>query len=373
VVTTFPWQVSVHVAGVALDTSIIPVPLEVTHGRSSGGTQPDAPVCSFLFDGPEPPGQEGDEVTVADWGSPRFYGRIVSVEAFEFGGQIVRWQVRAVGGQARLGVTPVLLTRPAESDVARVQAIATAAGVIINVAGTPGVTLAADAIDRSALAALHQVCESSAGLIWQSRDGALWYGAADHREPEPVAVVPAGAILDGVKWRRDLDAIVNHVTVKWGPEGAQTQNTHRDDASITRWGLRHVDITTLCADQVNADQLALMVLARRKNPFWTMPGIVLPMDAMTAVDRESVQSLEVGTGVLLPIGLQPDRTPAPVAAWTVEGWQEQWDESGHTLVLAVTDRARSSAAGLRTWETAALGTWADWAAGSWLDQLVEVA
>jgi len=39
----------------------------------------------------------------------------------------------------------------------------------------------------------------------------------------------------------------------------------------------------------------------------------------------------------------------------------------------VTDRARSSAAGLRTWETAALGTWADWAAGSWLDQLVEVA
>jgi hypothetical protein len=304
---------------------------------------------------------------------PRFTGTITGLAAVEQGGQVTGWDVRATGTQARLGVTPVLLDRPAETDVARVQAIATAAGTPLTVAGTPGVTLAADTIDRDALSALHQVCESSAGMIWQARDGGIWYGAADHRDQPPTSLLPAGAVVDGITWDEDIEGIVNHVTVKWGPENAQQQNTHRDQPSIDRWGMRHADVNTMCADQVNADQLGLLILARRKDPYFRMPGVLLDVDALSVVDFTTATMLEVSTPVLLPVLPTPSPTPAQPTGWVVEGWVERWTVDGHWMQLAVSDAARSISSGLRSWADVAGQPWSVWAAGSWLEQLVEVA
>lgn len=393
---------TIAIDGTPLDPCNVFRPLTITHGRSGISYQPDAPTAEFEYLGPTAPGTIGQILTVeADYPdhdgalwvdnrfrwtdpgiswtgiarrSPRFIGPITGIEAVESLGTVGVYRVRATGALARLGVTPVSLTRPAETDTDRVAAILDAAGVDYQIDGPPGLTLAADTIDRDALAAVHQVCESAAGLFWQARDGRLHYGTMTHREGPAAHVLPCRVLEDGVSWVNDLEMVTNHVTVFHGPEDNQTQETHRDDASISMWGLRHVDVTTLAADAAEARLLALTILARRAQPWWRMPGVIVDNDALSLAEQRAVLDVDVSTGVFLPVNTVPDATPAEARAWTVEGWVEEWTEDGgHLTQLSVTDRGHGNVgAGLRTWAEVAAEDWQHWAEGTWLTQLVKV-
>jgi hypothetical protein len=303
----------------------------------------------------------------------RFVGRITSLTARETLGAVQEWDVQATGDLARLGFLHVLLDRPQETDTARVAAIAAAAGVTINIKGVAGITLVADLIDRDALGALHEVCASSGGLLWQDRTGALWYGTLNHRETAPEGVLPACAILDGITWNNDLDLLTNLVVLRWGPKESQTQDTFRDDVSIAQWGTFGVDITTLAADRTQAGVLGQLILARRAQPHWRMPGVLFRYGDGADADAETVAALEVSDAVLVPVTTTPGPTPATLTPWLVEGWVEQWDDSGHTTQFALTDAARSTTAGIRTWDELRAETWDHWRQGSWLHQVVEVS
>lgn len=389
---------------VVLDTCRVLRPMQITHGRARLDVQPDAPVLEFQWDGPDLPMSAGDPITVhasipmwgpalyddptvpydspnhlwdgaTVWEAPRFTGHITSPTAVESGGNIIGWQVRAVGRQARLGFTPIVADRPIESDTARVAAIAARAGVTIRIVGQPGPNLAADTIDTDALAALHQVCQSSGGILWQQPDGTLTYGSADHREQPVAAALPCQAILDGLSWDQTVDDIINHVTCTWGPENAQQQVTHRDDQSIARpWGLRHVDVRTICADESSSEQLGLLILARRAWPYWRTPDVIVAPEDLTDPDLRALHALDTSRLVVVPIPTEPGPTPSPPTIAVVEGWVETWNDDGHWVQLALSDHARWVATGLRTWATKRDGgTWADWATGSWLEQLIEGA
>lgn len=398
------WQYTITVAGHPVNVCDALTPLTITHGRVAAGTQPDAPSCTFDWDADQPPGALGDPIqvsaTIVDEGptwvydapdnytydsaafvydnlwaapaGPRFTGRIHQLEAVEADGIITGYRVTCVGGQADWGYKHLTATRPQETDVARVQAIAAAAGTTVTVLGSQTIMLSADTQDTTALAWWQDVCASSGGLLWQARDGGIRYGAADHRRTNPLGILPCEDIADGLTWTLDMDAVLNHLTVSWGPEGSQTQNTHRDDPSIARWGERHADVPTVCASQADADQLALLILARRAQPYWIMPGVTVDATAAARPVRQLLARLEVGSIILVPIPTNPG--PVPVTSygsWLVEGWTETADIDGHTyLQLHLTDAARWVTTRLRTWQEAKSATWGQEAAGSWLDALI---
>jgi hypothetical protein len=386
---------TLYVNGTPVDGSLVFLPITITHGRSSTYAQPDAPSIDFETWGPTPVCQVGDLIEftaarpdavwrdpAAQWGDPevtwagatpettipppgalaqtavRFTGTVSSVTAVEAVGDVESWSVRAVGPLARLGRIKVSLDRPDETDSARVAAIAQDAGVVITILGNPSLTLAADSIDRDALAAIHEVCESTGGLFWQARNGDLFYGTANHRSGQVSDTLPAQTILDGIDWTQDTAQIVNHVTITWPSQPAQQspnahageteQETYSDPDSIAAWGQRHAEANTLCADADEAGLLALTILARRADPYWNMPGVLIPMMDLNPVPLKVVAGLEVSDGVLVPVDTNPTPTPAPVNQWAVEGWAEQWTEDGERwMQLALSDWARSSSAILR--------------------------
>jgi hypothetical protein len=397
-------NVTVLIGGATADPCRVLLPVEIRHGRSGVDYQPDAPDATFDWDGATPPGLLGDTVAILhtyttyqsvrdDYATytdvlaayptygallagnrqpVRFAGTITSLDAIEERGVVTRYRVQATGVQAQLGFTPVLLSRPVETDVERVQAIAAAAGVTIGIVGTAGITLAADEIDRDALAALHEVCVNSGGLLWQTPGGAIMYGPLNHREHPPVATVPCGHLLDGVEWRQDLELVINHVVLKWGDP--ETQDTFRDDTSIDQWGMRHIELATKAADRTQAGVLGALIIARRAWPYWRTPGVLVDMNNDADPTTFAVADLDVSDKILVPVSTDPGPLPAPVVEWLVEGWVETYTAGGHDLQLALTDAARSTTSGVRNWaEQRAGGTWDHWRAGSWLDQLVEVA
>lgn len=392
------------IAGQEMDIGNVPVPLTITHGRSSAATQPDAPDCQFSWLHIDPPGAIGDTVVVSAslldsgltwiydapnnymydspdyvWDNawtldvgPRFVGRMSGLAAREVDGRIVEWAVRCVGEQGTIARLDVLADRPAETDVARVQAIAAAAGFPITIDGTPGLTLAADTLDRgSALDAIQEICESSGGLVWQDKAGRMHYGTADHRQADPTWTLSAGAIVDGLQWRSDIESLINHITLRWGPEGAQSEHTISEAGSMAMpWGKRHVDVTTLAATQADADQLGALILARRAWPFWLMDTVMADGRHADRPDTITLTHIDVGTIILIPAPTEPDTTPSEWTAWVVEGWTETATESGAELQLSVSDAARWGQTRLRTWQEARGYTWAQEAAGTWLDALI---
>jgi hypothetical protein len=398
-----PFSVFVRVAGVDLDHCGVALPLEITHGRSATDSQPDAPVCTFTYLGDTPPGVVGDvvEVEVAgaadgEWADPdvlwtdvnvswqgivgrslRFTGHITSLRAIEVNGEIEAWSAVAIGPLARLGRVPVDLSRPEETDVDRVAAIAADAGVTVQVVGTPGPTLVADNINRDALGALHEVAASSGALVWQQRDGTITYGTMYRHDEMPQWRIACPMVLDGVEWTRDSATVVNHITVIYGVEQnppAQAMNeqqeTFRDDPSIAEWGYRHLDLQTLCADLSDATLLATAVLARRAQPRWVMPGVVVLRDNATDAEWVPVAQLDFGHTALIDVTEAPAPTPGLMTPWTVEGWVELWEPSGRRIQLALSEHRLGAP---RTWDDARQDTWEFWATNhSWLTALVEV-
>lgn len=397
--------VTVKIAGTVADPCKIILPLQITHGRSGVGTQPDAPSASLTWDGADCPWQLGDTfvvwaesqydpatydsptVTYDDPGAlydddgtgllsiPRFVGVIAGLRARSAAGQVFAWELEGIGHLARLGTVNVLAERPQETDTARVQALCAAAGVPVRVVGNPGVQLAADSVDRDLLAALHEIAGSTGGLVWQALDGMLTYGTADHREvnAEPIGVLACEGIDAALVWNSDVESIVNSVTVSWGPEEAPTQVTHSIAESIAEpWGLRHIDVRTLCAAEPDAEQLALLILARRAWPYWAHSELVAYPEEVSGFDQRVLMAMDIGTPVLVPIPDDPGPTPTDFETAVTEGWIETWAAQGHILQLALSDQRRWVTTSLRNWgEKRDGGDWAHWAAGTWLDQLVK--
>lgn len=395
------WPVTITVASIALDPCRVALPVEITHGRSAVGSQPDAPTLSFTWLGSTPPGVIGDPVTLGEqitWlpatydsetvdyddsaavydddGTglqvrTRFVGSIASLTANEADGFPASWQVECVGVQARLGFVPVTSARPQETDIARVQALAAAAGVPVRVLGSDTITLAALSIDGNALEVLHDVCESSAGLLWQSPDGTLTYGTAQHRAlTTPLGLLPCEAIASGLVWAEAVESIVNEVTVKSSAGGSTTQ---RDAASIAKpWKLRHTDVDTDCASMSDLQALALVIIARRAWPYWGTPQALVYGHKLDAEGARLVSLLDVSTAVLAPFESAPGAVPSGPTPAMVEGWVETWDGLRHTVQVALSDTARWVATRDRTYtEIEALGTYTDLLAqGSYIDILV---
>lgn len=523
---------TIYVNDVAIDGGNVPLPVRVTHGRSAIDVQPDSPTLEFEWWGESPPCVVGDRVRIgteggnapASWRDPRvtwtdpsiswkglpmaatavggprlgqvwtrFVGRATAIVSTETLGDLVSWKITCVGYQARLGYRHIEMERPAESDIARVQAIAAKIGVTINIVGTQSLMLAIDHIDTDALSAIQEVCKATGGIFWQAVNGTFWYGTSNHRNLATKFILPASIILDGVEWTEDSSEIINDlhiiypapplspipVTGQWnvaedadtgiapGPgnakfnEGLSSATTMtisktnaagqdmkatlrqmksgstmklidasipgqsswynvndtaldngayfqiaieyldeteagepepgltdfyienrvqeetnsilmKDAASVSKWGTRNLRVETIVLDEANANILGLLILARRSQPYWVMPGVLIPYEDVNDSQFAALQQLEVSTGVLVPINSSPSGTPAPTDEWAVEGFVEEWRQDGYWMQLALSDWARTSVSVIKSWQYVKDHlTWQQATAKTWLGQIVE--
>jgi hypothetical protein len=156
-------------------------------------------------------------------------------------------------------------------------------------------------------------------------------------------------------------------------QGGERQETFSDTESMAQWGERHIEFSTLCNDADEASLLALTILARRAQPYWAMPGVLVPYEELSPAEVEAMQSLEVSVGILAPMPTGPGPVPSTLGQWAVEGWVEEWREDGYWAQLSLSDWARSSSAAIRLYSELLLLTYAEAVVKTYRELLVEVA
>lgn len=229
-----------------IDPANIALPLRITMGRSNTLVQPDAPTLTFDYLDTTVPVAMGSKVRVTldlpahgvdtswgdgvdawgaqltSWGGEdigtidRYLGTVTAMRAVEADGVVTGWTIEATGIAAQLGNTRVDLSRPAETDIQRIEAIAAAAGVEVEIVGNDSCNLVADNIHRDALSAMHEVCISSGGIVVQVRDGRIAYGTRSHRDIDATQTIPASTIMDEIEWLQSQTEVLNHIVVGWG-------------------------------------------------------------------------------------------------------------------------------------------------------------
>jgi hypothetical protein len=197
-------------------------------------------------------------------------------------------------------------------------------------------------------------------LIDAAQDNGTWFTmAVDFNEDSAAGVPSKGAACI--------------ITFDSREQFETEQETFHDDASIAQWGFYGVEIQTLVANEEQASLLALTILSRRAQPYWLMPGVLVPYEDLSIADMVSLQNLDVSVGILAPVPDAPASTPSPLGQWAVEGYVEEWREDGYWTQLSISDWARSSSSMVRTYGSVRDGlNYGQAAAKTYQQLLVEV-
>lgn len=199
--------------------------------------------------------------------------------------------------------------RPAETDHARVAAIAKAAGVTIQVDGKDTTNLLADEnpTTTTAWAALQKVATDCGAIVYCDRLGALHYSCWDDKG-KPVDIPGDTVLLESLTMQAELGSVVNQVKVEYGPpdeKGKRAAATATDQDSITRFGVVDRSFTTRLADQADAQTMANQVVKQAGFPTWNTPSATVTFLGAPDAVVAQVAPLELQDKVLLgpmPIG-----------------------------------------------------------------------
>lgn len=230
---------------------------------------------------------DGDTLT-------RFTGRISAVDYRP--GEAAITAVDASEALTRIDLTE--WQRPAETDHARVQAIAEACGVTITIQGKDTTNLLAD--DQpigtaTAWSLLQRIAQDCGAVVYVDRAGTLTYSCWDDKG-QAVVVPGDTVILDSLQMQSELGGIVNQATVRYGvkdDKGNQPQIVVRDEDSIRDYGVVDKAFTTRLADQADAQTMANQVVKQAARPTWNMPRCTVTFLGAPDVVVSQVAPMEV--------------------------------------------------------------------------------
>lgn len=236
----------------------------------------------------------------------RFTGRISAIDYTP--GEASVTAVDASEALTRLDL--VDWQRPAETELARVQAIAAAAGVTIQVDGTARSNLLADDQPSTVTAwqALQKVATDCGGVVFVDREGVIHYRAWG--TPGESITVPGDLVLlESIRTEAELGSVVNQCTVAYGPKddkGKQPEVTATDADSVQRFGTVDKRYLTRLADQADAQTMADQIVKQAGYPTWNMPTATVTFLGAEDTDIALVAPVELQDACLL--------TPLPIGA-----------------------------------------------------------
>jgi hypothetical protein len=375
--------------GASADLSCLVDEVGIVHGRDDTTGQPNASAATIDFtatpDDPLPAVVDVGAVvvvnTTTEQGSAtRFTGRVTDV--------VLGWDdagtdtpSAGVGQITCVGMLADLARRvvgdnpwPVEKDGVRVARIADLAGIPLDPRWSdPGtVNLVPRDVDRTdALSVIHDAAESAGGMLWQTRAGDIRYADADHRRgAAPSLDLDACDVLVTPSWVRNLDGLVNAVSIGYGvePEGGGDQPRYvaEDATSIARFGRYAISPTTELAALADATAMGQLLLVRNSSPVWVMSSLPVDVGSLNADETEALLALDLHDLVRLTGMPAIGTAPTSSALW-VEGWKERLAYGVHELELAISGYCRTSPpprwddlAPTWTWDTAPPAlTWND--------------
>lgn len=370
--------VGVHAVTVgATDISCLVDQLAIRHGRSDTTAQPEptSATVDVSWNAAEESLPAALEVgaalkvttTLAGVTRTRFTGRVTDVtlgwdDAGTDTPTTQQGQVQAVATLADLGRRVVGDTPfPVENDAQRVARVANLVGMPLDpFVSDPGtVAIRARDIDaQPALQVMRGVAESARGILWQAVTGDLRYTDSGHRARVAVGLeLDACDVLVTPAWVRNLDGVVNQVTVGYGVgagSGAQPTVTAANPSSQARWGLYAYSSQTELNAAADAQTVADLLMRRNYQPIWILSAIPVDVAGLSAADTDRLLSLDMSDLVHLT-GLPPiGYAPTEVYSW-VEGWTETLAYGTHDLELVLSDYCRTSA--LTRWDDHTTYTW----------------
>lgn len=212
---------------------------------------------------------------------------------------------------------------------------------------------------QRALDLAQSVADDGAGILWETRDGALSYADADHRKstPRSLAVESCDVLLAPV-YSRTVAGLINDVSIGYGvaSEGSeQARYAQRNDKSIARYGLFSLSAATQLASATDAAERASVLVGRSATPAWNVSN--LPLDLRLLDDATTQVLLGLDMHDLAGLLDLPSGAPDESSLW-VEGWTEHLAHDVHEMVLAVSAYCRTSpppewdeAKATETWDT----------------------
>lgn len=262
----------------------------------------------------------------------RFTGRISAIDYVP--GEAAITAVDASEALTRLDL--VEWQRPAETEMARIQAIATAAGVTIQVDGQARSALLPDdqPTTTTAWAALQKVAQDCGGVVYVDRTGVLHYrawGATSTQVDVPGELV----LLESIRTQAELGSVVNQVSVQWGPKGTdgkQPEATASDPESVARFGVVDRRFTTRLATEADAVTMARQVVAQAGYPTWNMPSATATFLGASDANISQVAPVELQDSVFispLPIGAPFLDYQALVLGYTERLQRDDWQLQLH--------------------------------------------
>lgn len=206
--------------------------------------------------------------------STRFTGIITAIDVLP-----ATITITAVSMSERL--TRVLIDPsgwPQEPEIARVQRIASAAGVSVLTSGTSTATVAAKRATENpapAWALLVEVANDCDAVLYATRTGEVMYRTRNATGGTTTDLANAATLLDGLQFTTEIGAVVNSVTVEYGPPDARAKATAEDADSIAKYGKRDRSLSSVLALATDANALAARILAHYKDPVWHMPTVTV--------------------------------------------------------------------------------------------------
>ena len=408
---TAPTITSVTINGVDLDLDDVILDVIVTHGR---GAITDAASPSTLDMRIFATGQItvpytlGQSVNVKADTVDRFTGAITDMAishatTINNNPPMTIIDVTAVGLLANLSRFFSDTTRPEEVLQDRVDAILTATGLTYSAQADPDYllleVLAADAVLEDARTQLDVLNDWTGGTLYDKPDGTVVFESYTRRgynyatatwddmpydwdnttgdwanqeaagSAAPTAVtLPVTAVVWEPRWQATASTIINDVTVSYGTADPQDVFNQVDAVSVAAFGSRAVTINTGLADLDDASNRASLVLTAQATERWTLGGVEILMETLSAPELAEVMNLTSGDRVIVT-GLP---TPGPITEFlgVLEGWTETYTIDGYRLTLALSDPRYSYA--MLEWDGAGAADWANVPiATTWSDVILQ--
>lgn len=284
----------------------------------------------------------------------RFVGRVADIsQGWDDAGEDTpdrpNSQVIAVGYMADLGRRVVgEAPWPQQLDGARVAAVLSAAGVVLNpVTSDPGTVqiLARDVDSQPALEVAQGTAGSAGGVVWATRAGDIRYADANHRYGTTAKMeLDACDVLVTPTWKRTTEGLINNVSIGYGVAadgGEQPRYVDERADSIEAYGEYGFTVATELAALADAAAMGQSLLVSNRAPVWIMSELPVDVGGLNDADTAALLSLEMHDLISL-IGL-PAAGSAPTSAYLwVEGMAEELEYGFHGLTLVVSGYCRTA-------------------------------
>lgn len=357
------------VGGVYLDLGDVDYSVQVQHGRNDVTSSPEASSCQIVVYGADGVAADiGDSLYIEAYGFARFTGNVTDLNITHLSSNppTAVTTIIGMGNLAKLGQAVTGYGGyPHESAFDRADTILTDGGIAYINGGNTALEIheitSANENPQSCYDALAQLASWSGATFFDTPEGLIafedygnrgitafsgtwaaltesWstYNQAWNSFPTDQAAFsfPTTSVVWTPTWTKTLNALINDITVKYGADGEDIEQSD-DTGSIALYGRRAHVLDTRLRQLSDAQTRAANILAAQALPYWNLGQISVRVDLLTQPDRDAV--LAIVNGRLINIPGLPE--PAPFDSFTgiVEGWAETYTPNAHVMTLSISD------------------------------------